>query len=688
MLAFFLNEGPARYQVDKGGFYVDVHGRRVTTSHIRSDRLRRFVSRPNTVRELQVLPGVSSLSAEVVAQKCWLAEEFRKKAQQPAVRDGFKIITSPLQAYPIDTAGLRTVSAQMTPELCIRADNRGFVSVPTLTPTYCSLGIGLFFALFGSPAPAGFTFRRDTSTGPYTFEREPDKRVALFHEGLRNTDVLAELAWAVTRNNRTAAASAAKALAAKDLTPSSRVIRRYQVDGAQWEYAGSIAVPTSKKVRDGEDWLGHFSVANKNIELFGVPMLRARSRAAWSMSAGLNMQLNLLIAPMRKGMLDAWPRLFYPLEEETLLEYIDAINAAAASYDAKNCDQHHPPWAPVLFACLMEAAGYSSAAAWLEFFLSFGPVVQTNDHVGAAGMSAFGLPDDPFTWLILGGNKSGISTNELKNKWLNLMDQIRRGMHAGYLPAESWAAIQAELLIWANEMRHAQRLYMWSGGDNILTVGGRKKVAEYRRRLLLPREDRFIFDYSEDASVDFDGREFVKLNGIAGFWASVKRAIDKVLNREYGWDRKVAPATGLLEILNRIESVHGGPAIAATLRQVLTALLRSDISEFLLTTSAKEAAAAGSIAFNLADLVVYDDASKLIWKPGIIENASEKVIQHFLHTFTVAKAEEFRQVHRNAKYPSFIDFTMKSMSPKNRRFFEQQLAKGINRHAQSQLIAA
>lgn len=688
-LAHFMRGGePERYLIDKNGRYTDRSKRVVETAHIRSDRFRRFASRVNTVREVEILPGVSSMSQGVISAKCRLADILRSRSQLPELRDGFKIVSAPAQAIPTDTAGLRTVSAQMDPELCIRAYNRDFVSVPELNRTYASLGIDVFFHLFGVSELCGFTFRRDTSTGPFTFQREPDERVALFTRAIQNTPALADLCWAISKGAWDTARQAARALAAHDLTPTARIIRRYQVDGAKWAKRGGHYVPEPGKVREGEDWLGKAAVAEKLVKVFGRLMLLARSRGAWSMAAGLNLLLNLLISVMRLGMLRTHDRLFMPLPEHALIEYINKSGAVAASFDAKNCDQHHPPWAPVLFACLMEAAGYSAAAAWLEFILSFGPVVQTNDHVRGRGMSAFGLPDDPFTWLIQGGNKSGISTNELKNKWLNQMDQIARGIFLGHLPKEAADAFLAEIALWRDDIDYRHAAYEWSGGDNILVVGKRDIVARYTQRLLVPRASRFVFDYSQDPFVDFDGNEFVRVNGVVEFWPSVKRAFDKILSREYSWSKKAAPATGALEVVARIRRVLGGDALAASLLDELTIMLREDSEAWLHKTAAAEKTLNAGAEFSLDDLDIMDDPSKLTWKPGAAARASDQIKQRFLHSFDTAQAEKYRDTLRTQPFPSFIEMTLASMHPTDRRWFEKQLAKGINRNGQRKTISS
>jgi hypothetical protein len=642
-----------------------------------------MASRPNVTREIELFPGVSSLSKEVIEAKVALAEQFRARQAPVRVQGGFKLVDQPGHSYPADTAGLRTVSAQMDPELCIRAYNRDFVSVPDLTPLYAELGVEVFLALFGVPRSCGFTFRRDTSSGPYTFVREPDPRIALFTTAVQSAPLLADLCWAIFRNKPLAAKTAATSLAARDLTSVARIIRRYQVDSARWTTHDGMHIPEPGKVREGEDWLGTPAVARKLIELFGRLMLLARSRGAWSMAAGLNLLLNLLISIMRLGMLTRRNRLFMPLDDYAVVSYITSTGAVAASFDAKNCDQHHPAWVPILFGAMMEVCGYGAAAGWLEFLLSFGPVVQTNDHVGGRGMSAFGLPCDPFTHLIQGGNKSGISTNELKNKWLNMMDQIARGIAIGHLPRSAADALVAEMELWREDMDPRHACYEWSGGDNILVVGAKRKVEDYRRRLLMPRGSRFVFDYSEDPFVDFDGHEFVKIGNKVELWPSIKRAVDKLFSREYSWSRKTAPATGALEVIARVRRVLGGDEIAEQLLDQVTKLISQDAASWLATTAAREQKEIGVHKFSLDDLEVMEEPSKLTWKEAIASRVSRDVVQRYLHSFDEAQAQAYRNVLTGAKFPSFLEFMLQSMNPANRRLMEVAITKGLNRHDQT-----
>jgi hypothetical protein len=329
---------------------------------------------------------------------------------------------------------------------------------------------------------------------------------------------------------------------------------------------------------------------------------------------------------------------------------------------------------------MMEACGYGKSAAWLEFFISFGPVVQTNDHVFGAGMNGFGLPADPYSWLVQGGNKSGISTNELKNKWLNQMDQIARGIGLGSLPKNVPDAVKREMLLWREDMSADHPLYEWSGGDNILVIGRDAHVKEYTARLTLPRGKRFIFDYSQDPYVDFDGHEFVKLHGEPQLWPSIKRAMDKLLCREYSWSRKTAPATGALEVIKRIRSVFNGDAVVEPLLAMLTAVLGRDVEDFFEVEAHREATEARVELFSLVDLEVMDDASKLLWKPGYDNRASQAVKQHFLHSFEPGPAQAMRDQVEAANFPSFLEFFISSMSRTNRVWFERMLSKGVNRH--------
>jgi hypothetical protein len=329
---------------------------------------------------------------------------------------------------------------------------------------------------------------------------------------------------------------------------------------------------------------------------------------------------------------------------------------------------------------MMEACGYGKAAAWLEFFISFGPVVQTNDHVFGVGMNAFGLPGDPYSWLVQGGNKSGISTNELKNKWLNQMDQINRGMIFGSLPRDVQNAIRREMLLWREDMAADHPMYEWSGGDNILVIGRDSLVKEYGARLALPRGKRFIFDYSQDPYVDFDGHEFVKLHGEPELWPSVKRAMDKLLCREYSWSRKSAPATGALEVIRRIRSVFNGDAVVEPLLRMLSTVLGRDLEDFLQVEALREATEAKVELFSLTDLEVMDDPSKLLWKPGYDNRATQAVKQHFLHSFEPGPAQAMRDQVEAAAFPSFVEFFVSSLSRADRAWFERILSQGVNRH--------